>query len=84
MSKLHSLYCLQVQDAVQLILDTQPKGGAAAGGQSREEAVDGLCEDLLSKIPSLFDGEWLRGPPWLCSPCEVQAARREVRLLAVA
>lgn len=47
---------LQVQDVVQLILDTQPKGGAAAGGLSREEEVDAICEDLLSKIPALFKG----------------------------
>jgi hypothetical protein len=47
---------MQVQDAVQLILDTQPQGGVLAGGQSREEVVDSICEDLLSKIPSLFEG----------------------------
>lgn len=67
---------LQVQEAVQLILDTQPKGGAVAGGMSREEVVDGLCEDLLSKMPALFDGEWLQGagcwafwPVSLCLTC---------------
>lgn len=46
----------QVQAAVQLILDTQPKGGVAAGGLSREEVADGIAEDLLAKCPSVFDG----------------------------
>ena len=32
------------------ILDTMPKGGGAAGGLSREEVVDRLCEDLLLKV----------------------------------
>ena len=31
-------------------MDTQPKGGAAAGGTSREEAVDRIAEDLLAKV----------------------------------
>ena len=35
---------------VALILDTQPKGGAAGGGLSREEAVDRIAEDLLAKV----------------------------------
>ncbi|MEW5318622.1 MAG: hypothetical protein WDW38_009830 [Sanguina aurantia] len=48
---------LQVQDAVFTILDTMPKGGAAAGGLSREEQVDKICEDLLSKAPPIFDKE---------------------------
>ncbi len=39
----------QVQTAVQLIMDTQPKGGAAGGGMSREETVDHIAEDLLGK-----------------------------------
>ena len=30
-------------------MDTQPKGGAAAGGLSREETVDRIAEDLLAK-----------------------------------
>ena len=40
----------QVQDGIQLILDTQPKAGAAGGGGSREEVVDALCEELLAKV----------------------------------
>ena len=39
----------QVQTAVQLIMDTQPKGGAAVGSMSREEMVDHIAEDLLGK-----------------------------------
>lgn len=46
---------LQVQDAVFTILDTMPKGGAAAGGLSREEQVDKICEDLLSKVRLAFN-----------------------------
>ncbi len=45
---------LQVQEAVITILDTMPKGGAAAGGLSREEVVDKICEDLLSKVRILY------------------------------
>ncbi|GFH14317.1 ODA2 protein, partial [Haematococcus lacustris] len=48
---------LQVQEAVYTILDTMPKGGTAAGGLSREEIVDKICEDLLSKVPPMFDKE---------------------------
>ncbi|KAJ9508838.1 hypothetical protein QJQ45_028152, partial [Haematococcus lacustris] len=48
---------LQVQEAVYTILDTMPKGGTAAGGLSREEIVDKICEDLLSKVPPMFDRE---------------------------
>ena len=40
----------QVAAGVALILDTQPKGGAAGGGLSREEAVDRIAEDLLAKV----------------------------------
>ncbi len=36
--------------AVQLVLETRPQGGAAGGGSSREEVVDKLCEELLSKV----------------------------------
>lgn len=58
---------LQVQAAVQLILDTRPAGVAAVGGLSKEEIVDKICEDLLSKVlPS--------SPVWRqCSP---QGGRR--------
>ena len=43
---------LQVQSAVQIIMDTQPKGAGGGGGLSREEIVDRICEDLLSKVSS--------------------------------
>lgn len=39
------------------ILDTMPKGSGSGGGLSREEIVDNICEDLLSKVPALFHGE---------------------------
>jgi dynein heavy chain len=41
---------LQVQDAMATILDTMPKGGGGGGGLSREEIVDHICQDLLSKV----------------------------------
>ncbi len=47
----------QVQEAVSTILDTMPKGGGGGGGLSREEIVDKICEDLLSKVPQVFDKE---------------------------
>ena len=43
---------LQVQAGVQLIVDTQPKGGSGGGRLSREQVVDRICEDLLSKVIS--------------------------------
>ncbi|CAL8466541.1 g6077 [Coccomyxa elongata] len=51
---------LQVQAAVQLVLETRPQGGTAGGGSSREEVVDKLCEELLSKAPPLFEKEDVR------------------------
>ncbi|DBA69380.1 TPA: Dynein gamma chain, flagellar outer arm [Trebouxia sp. C0005] len=51
---------LQVQAGVQIIMDTQPKGAGGGGGLSREEIVDRICEDLLSKVPAMFDKEELR------------------------
>jgi hypothetical protein len=39
------------------ILDTMPKGGGGGGGLSREEQVDRICEDLLSKVPPAFEKE---------------------------
>jgi hypothetical protein len=48
---------LQVQDAIYTILDTMPKGGGGGGGLSREDIVDKICEDLLSKCPPMFDNE---------------------------
>ena len=44
---------LQVQSGVQIIMDTQPKGAGGGGGLSREEIVDRICEDLLSKVSCL-------------------------------
>ena len=40
---------LQVQAGVQLILDIQPAGVKAAGGASKEDVADNICEDLLAK-----------------------------------
>ena len=39
-----------MQEAVVTILDTMPKGGGGGGGLSREEIVDKICEELLSKV----------------------------------
>jgi len=41
---------LQVQEGMATILDTMPKGAGGGGGLSREEIVDRICEDLLSKV----------------------------------
>jgi dynein heavy chain len=41
---------LQVQEAMSTILDTMPKGAGGGGGLSREETVDHICQDLLSKV----------------------------------
>jgi dynein heavy chain, axonemal len=49
--------CVQVQDAIITILDTMPKGGGSSSGLSREDIVDKICEDLLTKCPPMFDGE---------------------------
>lgn len=51
---------LQAQEAVQLILDIQPKGGGAAGGGGRDDAVDAACQELLAKLPARFGGEETR------------------------
>ena len=40
---------LQVQAAIQVILDTQPQGASASGASSVEATVDALCEELLAK-----------------------------------
>jgi hypothetical protein len=32
------------------ILDTMPKGAGGSGGQSREEIVDHIAQDVLSKV----------------------------------
>lgn len=39
-------------EGVQLIMDTLPKQGGGGGGQTREEVVDALCEELLGKVGS--------------------------------
>ena len=49
---------LQVADAVQLITDTMPKQGGGGGGQTREEAVDALCCELLGKVGGLGVSWW--------------------------
>lgn len=41
---------LQVQEGMATILDTMPKGAGGSSGLSREETVDRICEDLLSKV----------------------------------
>lgn len=51
---------LQVQAAVQIIMDTQPKGAGGGGGLSREEIVDRICEDLLSKVSLVIFVTWAR------------------------
>uniref|UniRef100_A0A061RL16 Flagellar outer dynein arm heavy chain gamma n=1 Tax=Tetraselmis sp. GSL018 TaxID=582737 RepID=A0A061RL16_9CHLO len=48
---------LQVTEGIATILDTMPKGGGGGGGLSREDVVDKLCEDLLSKAPPRFEAE---------------------------
>ena len=49
-----------MHDAVDTILDTMPKGGGGGGGLSREQVVDKICEDLLQKVPPLFDKEEIK------------------------
>ncbi|CAG9462434.1 unnamed protein product [Pedinophyceae sp. YPF-701] len=51
---------LQVQDVVRVIIDTQPKSGGGSSGMSREEQVDQIAADLLSKTPSMFEPEEVR------------------------
>eukprot|EP00887_Chlorella_sp_A99_P001633 scaffold8.g1633.t1 len=51
---------LQVSEAVDTILATMPAAAAGRGGLSREEVVDQLCADLLSKLPPVFEGEATR------------------------
>jgi dynein heavy chain, axonemal len=42
-------------EAFETILETQPKSGGGSGGMTREETVDKLAEDLLTKVPKNFD-----------------------------
>lgn len=51
---------LNVTEAVSTIMETMPKSGGAAGGLSREEVVDKLCEELLAKVPAPFDAEYVK------------------------
>lgn len=53
----------QVQAGVQLILDTQPAGAKAAGGESKEEVVDKICEDLLARVSFKFAHASRTSPP---------------------
>lgn len=53
---------LQVQGAVQVIMDTQPQGPTAEGSSSIEETVDRLCEELLTKARSCNSINELRDP----------------------
>lgn len=46
-----------MSQSIVTILDTMPKGGGNSGGMSREEIVDKICDDLLSKMPSVFGAE---------------------------
>ncbi len=40
---------LEVQGAIQVILDTRPQGPTVDGSNSIEDTVDALCEELLNK-----------------------------------
>ena len=40
---------LQVQAAIQVIMETQPRGVSVGGNNDIEDMVDQLCEDLLLK-----------------------------------
>ena len=35
---------------MQLIVDTAPKSGGGGGGQTREEVVDAMCQELMTKV----------------------------------
>ena len=48
---------LQVRGSIDTIIETMPKTAGASGGASREDVVDKICEDLLSKLPTAFRGE---------------------------
>lgn len=42
------------QDVLSTIVDIQPKESAAAGGETREDAVKRLCREFLGKLPNDF------------------------------
>ena len=46
---------LQVSTTINTIIDTMPKSGGGAGGESREEKVDRLCAERIEKVPAMFD-----------------------------
>ena len=65
---------LQVQAAIQVILDTQPQGASVSGANSVEETVDGLCKELLAKasacLPSVFSCmSWTQQMCQWCQEC---------------
>jgi dynein heavy chain len=45
---------LAVADLVETVISTMPKSGGGGGGQTPEEIVDKICEDLLGKVPEAF------------------------------
>ena len=47
---------LAVAGMIDTVVSTMPKAGGG-GGMSPEETVDGICEDLLGKVPSEFQPE---------------------------
>ena len=51
---------LTVQGGIDTIIETMPKTGASSTGLSREDVVDKLCEELLAKVPPLFDAEVIK------------------------
>ncbi|EEH55878.1 flagellar outer dynein arm heavy chain gamma [Micromonas pusilla CCMP1545] len=48
---------LAVAGMIDTVVSTMPKAGGGGGGMSPEETVDGICEDLLGKVPSEFQPE---------------------------
>ena len=62
---------LQVQAAIQVILDTQPQGASVSGASSVEDTVDGLCEELLAKASACLLAVGL--PVYALEPANVPA-----------
>jgi dynein heavy chain len=48
---------LQVRELVETVVSTMPKSGGGGGGKSPAEVVDAIAEDLLSKVPKMFETE---------------------------
>ncbi|XP_049816413.1 dynein axonemal heavy chain 10 [Schistocerca nitens] len=42
------------------LIELQPQAGPAGGGVSREEFIDGIAQDILKKIPTLFKIQQIR------------------------